>query len=116
MANLVYLGDTLLGPDITGKADKIPVVEHDATETSAEISPDAVHVWPEMAELSVTLGSAPSDGNAHVWCLRFTSGATPTTLSLPAAIKWDVAPSPAENTVYEISIMDGLGTVKGFAQ
>jgi len=46
--------------------------------------------------------------------VMFTSGSTPTVLTIPSTIKWanDFDPTTLEtNTTYEINIMDGLGAV-----
>lgn len=53
---------------------------------------------------------------ANEYLFQFTSGSTPTTLSLPDDIKWtnDSAPTISENMIYQISVLKGLASCLEF--
>lgn len=77
-----------------------------------ELMPNTFYVFPECGILDVSLGSETA-GIANEYLFQFTSGSEPTTLSLPESIKWsnDEAPVIEANKIYQISILNGLGTV-----
>lgn len=60
--------------------------------------------------MTLTLGDKTA-GVANEFLFQFTSGSEPTSLTLPDDIKWvnDTAPTIAENKIYQISILNGLG-------
>lgn len=91
-------------------------VNHGTSDTTFTLTPNTFHVWDEVANLTLTLGSETS-GIANEFLFQFTSGATATTLTLPDEIKWanDSAPAIAENMIYQISILKGLASVLEFA-
>ena len=86
-------------------------VNHGTSDTTFILTPNTFHVWDEVASLTLTLGSEQS-GVANEYVFQFTSGSTPTTLTLPDDIKWanDTAPTIAENKIYQISILNDLAT------
>lgn len=83
-----------------------PMESH--TEATLEITPNVMHVWGEMAALTITLG-AEVEGRANEYLFQFTSGATATTLTLPSTLTWanGEALAPEANKVYQVSIVDG---------
>lgn len=91
-------------------------VNHGTSDTTFTLTPNTFHVWDEVANLTLTLGSETS-GVANEFLFQFTSGATATTLTLPDDIKWanDSAPTIAENMIYQVSILKGLASVLEFA-
>lgn len=90
-----------------------PMESH--TEATLEITPNVLHVWGEMAALTVTLG-AEVEGVVNEYVFQFSSGATATTLTLPSTLTWakdleDVVDGvfvPAASTTYQVSIVNGL--------
>lgn len=50
-------------------------------------------------------------GVANEYLFQFTSGATPTTLTLPEDVKWTEDLVIEANKIYQVSILNGLGTV-----
>lgn len=74
------------------------------TSTSATLSPQTVNVWGEMSSLTIYLDT-PTTGIYNEYIFSFNSGATATTLSLPAEVAW-VAPVTIEaNRHYEFNIV-----------
>lgn len=91
------------------KADKVPVVNHGTSSTTLAIAPNVFHVWGTVSALNITL-TAPTDSNVYnEYMFQFTSGSTPTTLTLPASVQWDTN-NPLDtieaNMVYQVSIID----------
>lgn len=90
-------------------------VNHGTSDTTFTLTPNTFHVWDEVASLDLSLGSETA-GVANEFLFQFTSGTTPTTLTLPDSIKWanGNAPSIASNKIYQISVLKGLGSVLEF--
>ena len=71
---------------------------------TATISPQTVNLFGEVTSLSIALDT-PASGIYNEYIFSFNSGATATTLSLPADIAW-VAPVTVEaNRHYEFNIV-----------
>ena len=83
-----------------------PMENH--TEATLEIAPNVMHVWGEMAALTITLGAEVED-RANEYLFQFTSGATATTLTLPSTLTWanGEALAPEANKTYQASIVNG---------
>ncbi len=105
-------GDYALKSELTDNV-AYPLESH--TEATLEITPNVLHVWGEMAALTVTLG-AEVEGRVNEYIFQFTSGATATTLTLPSTLTWakdleDVVDGvfvPAASATYQVSIVNGL--------
>ena len=111
-------GTKFLAGDCTYKSisTAYPQVNHGTSDTTFALTPNVLHVWDEVAELSLTLAN-PTDTNiANEYLFQFTSGATATTLTLPDTIKWanDAPIDIAENMIYQVSILNNCGTILGF--
>ena len=88
----------------TGKVDRI---EKLSTDTTVELEPNKLYVFPEMSELTITFAE-PTDTTAVAeYHFLFQSGATATTLTLPDTIKLPSGFIIDANKVYEISILEG---------
>ena len=85
-----------------GSAD-IPEVDHGTGDTTFSLTPNVYHKWGEVAELTLTLAAA-SPGIVNNYWFCFTSGDTPTVLSLPEGVKTDIVVEA--NTRYECSIVN----------
>jgi hypothetical protein len=94
---------------------KISVVDHGTEETTFTLTPNTLHIWGEVASLSLDFGESV-DGSLSEYMFRFSSGATPTTLTLPDSVSWangmDV--SIQSGKTYEVAIIDGYGCILGF--
>ena len=97
--------------DALSNAGDIPIAEQ--TETTVEIATNVLNVWGEVATLDITLGE-PKVGVINEYMFQFTSGATATTLVLPADIKWVSAPNIQANKTYQVSIINNLGVIGEF--
>lgn len=102
------------------KQDKYQVYNHGTADTTFALTPNSKHVWGEVASLTLTLATpTPTEVNGVVvpvvneYYFQFDSGPTPTTLSLPATVKWngDQIPQIGANTRYQINIEDNIATV-----
>ena len=71
-----------------GNDGGMKIVMHNSDEHTFVLTPDALHVWPEVTQLSLTFAAA-EDGYVGEYAFQFTSpDDAGTTLVLPANIKW----------------------------
>lgn len=88
-----------------------PRQEMQNTNTNVTLEPNKLYVFPEMASLTVTLGT-PSDANvANEYHFFFASGSTATTLTLNDVLS--DAYSIEANMKYEVSILENVAYIKG---
>lgn len=115
--SIVGSGDiTISGGGSSGGSGAYSEVNHGTSDTTFALTPNTFHIWDEVANLTLTLGSETS-GIANEFLFQFTSGATATSLTLPDDIKWanDAPPTIAENMIYQVSILKGMASVLEFA-
>lgn len=99
------------GKDGLDGASGIPVrQEMTAADTTAELQPNILYVWPEMAALSLTFAAPADTGAAAEYHVIFTSGATATVLSIPDTVKVPDGFSIDANKVYELSVLESCLT------
>jgi hypothetical protein len=67
-------------------------------------------VWDTVSSLSITLGEETT-GVANEYLFQFNSGAEATQFSITDSIKWQEDFTIEANKIYQISILNGLGTV-----
>lgn len=91
--------------DYTQTLGIIERIEMTALHVAETLLPDRLYVFPEMASLDITLGGDPDPTVVQEYRFRFTSGATATTLTLPADVVGEL--EVEINKVYEVSILDG---------
>ena len=82
-------------------------IEKESTDTTVELEPNKLYVFPEMTELSVTLAEPSDTGIVSEYHFVFQSGSTATTLTIPDTIKIPSGFTVDANKIYEISIMEG---------
>lgn len=80
-------------------------VEMPASQSSAELEPGILYVFPEIPSLTVSLGGEANPTRAQEYRFRFTSGATATVLTLPDGVVGRM--TVEANRVYEVSVLDG---------
>ena len=97
--------------DISGKANKISVVQTSAS--TIEINPNTFYKFGEVASLNITLASITDNTIYNEYMFEFTSGSTATTLTLPSSIKWLETPTIDANKIYQCSIVDNIGILVG---
>ena len=89
----------------------VPRQEMQNTDTNITLQPNILYAFPEMSTLTVMLGN-PSDTNiANEYHFFFTSGATPTSLTLNDVLSDTY--SIEANTKYEVSVLEGVAYIKG---
>lgn len=98
------------------KADKVPVVNHGTSSTTLAIAPNVFHVWGTVGTLNITLTAPTESGVVNLYSFQFTSGSTPTNLTLPSGVQWpkDNELTVEANTVYEVNIRDNKATWSGW--
>lgn len=106
---------TISGGGSSGGSVAYSEVNHGTSDTTFILTPNTFHVWDKVASLALTLGSETA-GVANEYLFQFTSGSTPTTLTLPDDIKWvnDSTPVIAGNKVYQVSILKGMAIILEF--
>ena len=86
-------------------------IEKLSTDTAVELEPNKLYIFPEMAELAITLAEPSDTGIANEYHVVFQSGSTPTSLTIPSAIKLPSKFIVEANNVYRISILEGCLTM-----
>lgn len=85
-------------------------INHGTNETTITIMPNEFHVWDEVSDLTIAFEQEMT-GYASEYLFQFTSGPTPTTLSLPDDITFTEDLAIEANKIYQISILKGFGSV-----
>lgn len=83
------------------------------SSTTATIAPNTLNKWEEVAELTLALG-AETPGIVNEYLIQFTSGATPTVVTVPEDVKWASPLKIKANRIYQISIVNNLATYAEF--
>ena len=95
-----------------------PRQEMQNTDTTVTLEPNKLYVFPEMASLTVTLGT-PSDANvANEWHWFFDSGETACVFTLQnqdGSQVYTDAYSIDANMRYEVSVLNNVAYIKGVA-
>lgn len=79
----------------------------------ATLAPNIFYVWDEVSNLNIDL-APETPGIINEYLFQFTSGETATSLSFPSDIKWASDPIILPNKIYQISILNGLGSILQF--
>ena len=110
-----YVNENQVNTKLTSKQDKVSVVDHGTEETTFTLTPNTLHIWGEVASLSLDFGESV-DGSLSEYMFRFSSGATPTTLTLPDSVSWanGMEVSIQSGKTYKVAIIDGYGCILEF--
>lgn len=103
------IGDRGLKGD-KGDTGWLALVNHGTADTTFVLTPNTMHVWGEVAQLTLTLGEPmPNVVNEYAFEFQSPSG-TPTSLSLPATLKWynDYTPTIRAGKRYQASIVNNV--------
>ena len=94
---------------VKGDAGWLSLVNHGTADTTFTLTPNAMHVWGEVAQLTLTLGE-PMPNVVNEYAFEFQSPATPTNLSLPATLKWynNYTPTIRAGKRYQASIVNNV--------
>ena len=90
----------------------VSVVSHGTGDTTFELTPGVLHVWGEVASLTLTLAAVGVDYTGE-YLFEFNSGATPTVLELPEEVKFAGSSVVAANKRYQVSILHGIALMVG---
>ena len=113
-SGVVDLGTVITShQDISGKQDNISVQNHGTSSTTLSIAPNVLHKWDTVSTLTITLTAPTNTSVYNEYMIQFTSGSTPTTLSVPSTVKWVSEPNIEANKTYQISIVDNIGIIVG---
>jgi len=92
-----------------------PRVAMTASDTTPALDPNKLYVFPEMATLAPTLATPTDNAIVNEYHFIFTSGATATTLTIPASVRQPDGFTVDANHVYEVSILENCMTAQGWA-
>lgn len=104
------------GNDGLDGASGVPVrVEKTASDTTVEIEPNKLYIFPEMLSLTYTLATPEDTSIANEYHFVFRSGATATEIVHPANVSVPDGFTVDKNKVYEISILEGCLAYQSWA-
>lgn len=95
---------------VKGDTGWLKLVNHGTADTTFTLTPNAMHVWGEVGQLTLTLGEPmPNVVNEYAFEFQSPSG-TPTSLSLPATLKWynNYTPTIRAGKRYQASIVNNV--------
>lgn len=98
---------TVTIPEGSGGSGGTVRIENGSTDTTVELEPNKLYVFPEMAELTITLTEPSDTGIANEYHFVFQSGSMATTLTIPDTVKIPSGYTVDANKIYEISILEG---------
>lgn len=87
----------------------IPIVNQ--SDTTAEIEPNVLNVWGVVENLNITLATPANSNVVNEYMIEFSSGDTPTELTLPEDVKFTAPLNIKANTNYQISIVNYIGII-----
>ena len=94
----------------------VPIrIEKTSSDSTAEIDPNKLYIFPEMLSLTYTLATPSDTSIANEYHFVFRSGATATELVHPANVSVPDGFTVDKNKVYEISILEGCLAYQSWA-
>lgn len=90
-------------------------IEKTAQDTTAELDPNKLYIFPEMSSLTYTLATPSDTSIANEYHFVFRSGATATELVHPSGVSVPDNFTVEKNKVYEISILEGCLAYQSWA-
>ena len=90
-------------------------IEKTSSDSTAEIDPNKLYIFPEMLSLTYTLATPSDTSIANEYHFVFRSGATATELVHPANVSVPDGFAVEKNKVYEISILEGCLAYQSWA-
>lgn len=97
---------------VNNKADSIGIVTGSTGEVTQEISPNKFYEFGECSSLTITLGAEISN-IYNEYMFQFSSGDTPTVLTLPETVKWIGDSLVDANKTYQVSIVNNIAVMGG---
>lgn len=105
---------TVTIPEGSGGSGGTVRIEKLSTDTAVELEPNKLYIFPEMAELTLTLAEPADTGVANEYHVIFQSGSTATTLTIPDTVKVPDGFTVDTSKIYEISILEGCLCVQSW--
>lgn len=105
---------TVTIPEASGGSSGTVRVEKGSTDTTVELEPNKLYIFPEMASLTYTLAEPADASVANEYHFVFKSGSTATELVHPSTVNIGSFTVDA-NKIYEVSILEGLLTSQSWA-
>lgn len=105
---------TVTIPEASGGSSGTVRVEKGSTDTTVELEPNKLYIFPEMASLTYTIAEPADASVANEYHFVFKSGSTATELVHPSTVNVGNFSVDA-NKVYEVSILEGLLTSQSWA-
>lgn len=96
--------------EVSVKADKVST--ENVSETTKELQPNRYYIFGEMPSLTITLAEG-EEGKLNEYMFEFTSGTTPTTLTLPESVKWMGEHTIEASKTYQVSIVNNIAVIGG---
>lgn len=92
-----------------GDTGLLALVNHGTADTTFTLTPNVMHVWDEVAQLELKLGT-PIPNVVNEYAFEFQSPATPTNLSVPSTLKWynNYTPNIIAGKRYQASIVNNV--------
>lgn len=100
---------TVTIPEASGGSSGTVRVEKGSTDTTVELEPNKLYIFPEMTSLTYTIGEGT--GEVH---FIFRSGATATRVVHPTGVNIGSFSVDA-NKIYEVSVLEGLLTSQNWS-
>lgn len=91
-----------------GNDGYLRVVQHGKSDTTFALTPNVMHVWDEVDNLTLTLSPNTDENKLAEYCFQFTSPLKTTKLKLPDHIKWQAPLLVVSNCIYQVSITNNL--------
>ena len=105
---------TVTIPEASGGSSGTVRVEKGSADTTVELEPNKLYIFPEMASLTYTLAEPADASVANEYHFVFKSGSTATELVHPSTVNVGNFSIDA-NKVYEVSILEGLLTSRSWS-
>ena len=105
---------TVTIPEGSGGSGGTARIEKLSTDTTVELEPNKLYIFPEMSELTITMAEPSDTGIANEYHFVFQSGTTATALSIPATVELPSSFSVDANKIYELSVMENCLTYQSW--
>lgn len=108
--NIPDVGQLATKTELSSKANKVSV--ENVSENTKELQPNKYYIFGEMETLTLTL-AAGEENKLSEYMFEFTSGTTPTTLTLPESVKWIGSNTIEASKTYQVSIVNNIAVLGG---
>lgn len=108
--NIPNVGQLATKTELSEKSDKVSI--ENIAENTKELQPNKYYIFGEMETLTLTL-AAGEENKLSEYMFEFTSGTTPTTLTLPETVKWMGDHTIEASKIYQVSIINNIAVLGG---